>query len=163
MDDEAINRYALGAEILGFAAQGLSEEQARTPTTPGLWSIAELVVHVVETDLVIADRMRRVIAEENPPLLGFDESAWNDRLFANQLDYRLAIELMTINRRWMEPILRRLSPTDFARAGQHNHSGRKTLAELLIGASNHLDHHLRFLYAKRGILGTSIYPRFTRD
>jgi hypothetical protein len=163
MESDALDRYARGAEILAYAAQGLGEAQARQPTAPGRWSPAELIVHLVEIDLVIAGRMRWVIAEENPPLPGFDEDAWNDRLFANQLDFRAAIDLMAASRRWMDSILRRLDDSAFARSGTHTQAGRKTLAELLIGASNHLDHHLRFLYGKRGNLGVALYPRFTRD
>ncbi|GIW86839.1 MAG: hypothetical protein KatS3mg108_1163 [Isosphaeraceae bacterium] len=163
MDADLRGRYARGPEILAYAAQGLSEEAAREPVAPGQWSIAELIVHVVEADLVLAGRMRWVIAEDDPPLPGFDENAWNERLFANQLDYRAAIDLMAASRRWMLAILDRLDERAFARSGRHSQSGRTTLAELLIGASNHLDHHLRFLYGKRGNLGIAIYPRFTRD
>jgi hypothetical protein len=45
----------------------------------------------------------------------------------------------------------------------HTESGRKSLAELVVGACNHLDHHLTFLYAKRANLGTAVYPRYTRS
>ena len=42
-------------------------------------------------------------------------------------------------------------------------SGGQTLAEVLVYATNHLDHHLKFLYAKRAKLGVSIYPRYTAN
>jgi hypothetical protein len=38
-----------------------------------------------------------------------------------------------------------------------------TLAEILVKAANHLDHHLKFLYAKRAKLGVAIYPRYTAN
>ncbi len=163
MDTEPLKRYAIGTEILAFAAQGLADDQAHARPGPGAWSIAELVVHVVETDLVIAGRMRWVIAQDNPILPAFDESLWTTRLFANDLPYIESIDLMAASRRWMLHILRRLTDHDYRRAGTHTESGPKTLAELLVGASNHLDHHLRYLYGKRGNLGTALYPRFTRD
>ncbi len=51
----------------------------------------------------------------------------------------------------------------FARSGVHTEAGRQTLAEILVKAANHLDHHLRFLYAKRAKLGVAIYPRYTAN
>ena len=38
-----------------------------------------------------------------------------------------------------------------------------TLAELLATATNHLDHHLLYLYAKRANLGVALPPRYARD
>ncbi len=163
MSAELLERYAAGGSLLAYAAGGLTPQQEQERPGPGAWSIAELVAHVVDTDLVIADRMKRVLAEENPTLLAFDENAWVDRLGAQQMPVEEGINLLAANRHWMSRILRRCPPADFGRAGTHSETGRKTLAELVIGACNHLDHHLVFLYAKRGNLGVSIYPRYTRE
>ena len=48
-------------------------------------------------------------------------------------------------------------------SGTHTEKGRQTLAEILVYATNHLDHHLKFLYAKRAKLGVAIYPRYTAN
>ena len=74
-----------------------------------------------------------------------------------------AANLFAANRRWMAPILRALHDADFARAGNHTEKGRMTLAEILAYATNHLDHHLRFLYAKRAKLGIALPPRYTSE
>jgi uncharacterized damage-inducible protein DinB len=145
--ETTISRYAAGGPLLAYAASGLSVEQERARPGPGAWSIAELVAHLVDTDLVLADRMKRLIAEDAPTLLAFDENCWIDRLGSNE----------------MARVLKRLAPEDFARAGTHSQAGRQTLADVVVKASNHLDHHLKFLYAKRGNLGMSVYPRYTRE
>ena len=49
---------------------------------------------------------------------------------------------------------------DFARAGNHSQAGRLTLAALVAKSVSHLDHHLRFLYAKRAKLGIAIAPHY---
>ncbi len=58
-----IDRYADGGLILVQAASGLTPEHATARPGPGHWSIAELVAHLADADLVLADRMKRVIAE----------------------------------------------------------------------------------------------------
>lgn len=163
MSAQLLERYAAGGSLLAYAASGLSPQQEQERIGPGAWSIAELVAHVVDTDLVLSDRMKRVLAETEPTLLAFDENAWIDRLGGQQMPVEEGVNLLAANRHWISRILKRCPPQDFARAGMHSEAGRKTLAELLVSACNHLDHHLSFLYAKRGNLGVSIYPRYTRE
>jgi uncharacterized damage-inducible protein DinB len=156
-----IDRYAAGGPMLMYAASGLTPEQEMAHPGPGAWSIAQLTAHLLDADLVLADRMKRVIAEEDPVLLAFDENAWIERLGAEAMRVEEAVNLFAANRHWMVQILRRCSEDDFARAGRHSEAGRQTLAEILSRVTNHLDHHLRFLYAKRANLGAAIPPRYT--
>ena len=74
---EVIDKYEKGSRILALAIEGVTPEQATKRVSPGEWSIAELVVHLLDSDLVGIDRMKRVIAEENPTLMAYDENAWN--------------------------------------------------------------------------------------
>ncbi len=163
MSNEVIERYAAGGSLLAYAVQGLTSEQEKARPGPGAWSIAELAAHLADSDLVAADRMKRVIAEDEPALLAFDENAWIERLGSREMSVEEAVNLFAANRHWMSQILRRLPEADFARVGIHSENGRMTLASLVATYANHLDHHLKFLYAKRGNLGVSIYPRYSRD
>ncbi len=122
-----------------------------------------MVVHLLDTDLVMADRFKRLIAEDEPVLQAFDANAWVARLGSHDIPMDEAVNLIAANRRWMTRILRKCPDADFARSGQHSQTGRKTLADVLAMTVNHLDHHLRFLYAKRGKLGVFIPPRYSVD
>jgi len=148
---------------LVYAVSGLTPEQTRGRPGPGAWSIAELVAHLSDADLVGSDRMKRVIAEETPVLQAFDENAWISRLRSDELPVAESADLFAANRRAMSRILRNCQEADFARAGTHTERGRMTLAELVSSFVGHLDHHLKFLYAKRANLGLSVYPRYSRD
>jgi uncharacterized damage-inducible protein DinB len=156
-----IERYAAGGPLLVYATSGLTPEQERAQPGPGDWSVATLVGHLLDADLVYADRMKRVIAEDDPPLMAFDENRWVARLDSHQMPVTEAVNLFAANRQWMARILRKGSEADFARAGIHSEAGRQTLALIVVYIANHLDHHLRFLYAKRGKLGVAITPRYT--
>lgn len=156
-----IERYAAGAPTLAYAVVGLSPEHEQARPGPGTWSIAELVAHVLDTDLVLTDRMKRILAENEPTLLAFDENAWVERLGYQGMRVEEAVNLLAANRHWMTQVLRCCAEGDFARAGNHTERGRQTLAEVLSTVVNHLDHHLRFLYAKRANLGVALPPRYT--
>jgi uncharacterized damage-inducible protein DinB len=161
--DDVIDRYESGGRLLIAAIEGLTPEQGRQRVGPGLWSIAEVVAHMLDSDLVGIERMKRVIAEENPTLPAYDQDAWIARLDSNAMPMDEAAALFAANRKWMARILRKCSEADFARVGQHTEDGEKSLAKLLAGYVNHLDYHLRFLYGKRGTLGVGIAPRYTQD
>jgi uncharacterized damage-inducible protein DinB len=161
--DEVIDRYELGGQILVAAVKGLTPEQSRQRIAPGTWSIAEIAAHMLDSELVGIERMKRVIAEENPTLQAYDENAWIIRLDSNSMPMDEAAELFAANRRWMARILRKCTEADFARVGQHTEDGPKSLAKLLSGYVNHLDGHLRFLYGKRGALGVAMIPAYTQD
>jgi hypothetical protein len=158
-----IDRYAAGSEILVYATQQLSRDQETTRVGPGEWTVAELVAHLLDADLVLADRMKRIIAEDNPALPAFDESVWIKRLHSAEQSVEEAVNLFVAHRHWMTRLLRRLAPEDFARSGTHSEAGRKTLADIVSSAAGHVDHHLVFLYGKRANLGTSLYPRYTAE
>jgi hypothetical protein len=161
--DDVIDRYERGGRLLTLAVEGLTPAQGRERVGPGTWSISELVAHMLDSDLVGIDRMKRVIAEDNPTLQAYDENAWIDRLDSRSMPMAEAAALFAANRRWMARILRRCTEADFARAGMHTEDGPKTLAKLLVGYVSHLDGHLRFLYGKRGALGVGIIPRYSHD
>jgi uncharacterized damage-inducible protein DinB len=161
MNDPVIDRYEAGGGMLAYAISGLSPEQVTARPGPGDWSIAELVGHLLDADLVYAERMKRVLAEESPVLQNFDENAWVARFGAGEIPLEEAAELFRSNRRWMARILRSCSESDFARTGRHTERGPLTLAELVATMVGHLDHHLRFLYGKRANLGVALPPRYT--
>jgi len=156
-----IDRFAAGGALLVYAADGLTPEKEEARPGPGTWNIAELVAHLVDSDLVGCGRMKRVIAENEPTLLAFNENAWIERLRSHEMPVEESVNLFAANRQWMTRVLRGCTEADFARAGQHTERGRMTLADLVAGFVSHLDHHLRFLYGKRANLGVAIQPRYS--
>jgi uncharacterized damage-inducible protein DinB len=148
-----VEQYLAGADALFPAIAGLSPDDLNAHPVPGTWSIRQIVLHLMDSDLITSDRMKRVIAEENPALIGFDESAFVRSLFYDSLDAEMAADVFAKNRRLTAEILRRLPDAAFARFGTHNERGRVALAELVQLMVYHLDHHLRFANEKRRLLG----------
>ncbi len=154
MNRDLIERYAAGATSPAQAIAGLSREQLNAFPVPNTWSIQQIVLHLMDSDLIGADRMKRVAAENRPPtLIGYDETAFARGLFYDQLDPRMACEVFEKNRLLTAEVLRRLPEAAFNRTGDHNEHGPMTLAELVENYVGHLDHHLKFIREKRKLLG----------
>ena len=157
MDRSLIDQYLKGSDDLRMAVRGLEREDLLAHPVPGTWSIQEIVIHLADSDLVISERMKRVIAEDNPPLIGFDESKFVRNLHYAEQSVEDAVNLLELNRRQMARVLAKLSDSAFDRKGTHNERGVMTLETLLRGAVTHLAHHLKFVVDKREKLGKMMW------
>ena len=151
-----IDHYEAGGEKLNGALSGLSREDLLwQPQDPALgrWSIQQIVMHLRDSDLIWCNRMKSMIAEENPAFLGYDESKFSQRLLAEEQDAAGAVRLFDLNRRQLSRVLRKLPESAFSRTGQHNERGTITLGQSLQWMVEHVDHHIAFIRRKRDKLG----------
>lgn len=158
MDQDLIDRYAAGPATLRGAVAGLGHDNLTAFPIPGTWSILQIVAHLLDSDLIAVHRMKRIIAEENPLLIGYDESA-----FARALSYHgeppgELLDAFALNRAQMARILRALPAEAAGRRGVHNERGVVRLGELVGDYIEHLEHHLRFVRRKRELLGKPLGP-----
>jgi uncharacterized damage-inducible protein DinB len=147
-----IEKYLLGPEILRRAVSGISDEQLSAAPIPGKWSTRQVVMHLVDFDLLYADHMKRVIAEDRPTLVDGDAESFALRLAYDKRDVDHEIWMIKTLRRHMAAILRNLDADDFVRVGMHQDDGPLTLAELLERVTDHIPHHVRAIEEKRRAL-----------
>ncbi len=153
MSKQVVDDYRAGAEALTRAVAGLVEAELDAEPVAGTWSIRQIVAHLADSDLIGAERMKRVIAMEEPTLLAYDQDAFAERLFYETQDVVLSCRLFALNREMMARILEQLPAEAFERVGHHTEDGRETLGELVSKYVWHLSHHLGFLHRKRELLG----------
>jgi hypothetical protein len=156
MNRDLIESFAAGGVTLRQSVEGLSRDDLRARPGPGDWSIQELVIHLVDSDAIAIDRMKRILTEENPTLLYADETAYISQLFPDDQSIEDALTLFDLGRRQWARVLRKLPDAAFSRSGSHNRRGVITLGEMVEDYTKHLEHHLTFLRAKRQRLGQSL-------
>jgi hypothetical protein len=150
---EMIEEYLAGIATVRQAVAGMSREQILARPVAGKWSTLEVVCHLADFEPIFADRMKRVIAEDRPSLLGADEKHFAATLAYQSRDLEEELTLIEQTRRQMARILGTLRPEVLTRVGVHNERGPLTLEQLLKGATGHLLHHVRFIGDKRRALG----------
>jgi hypothetical protein len=150
---ELIDAYLAGPPALRRAVAGLTREQLLARPVPGKWSTLEVVCHLADFDPILADRMKRIIAEDRPPLLGADEKRFAAALAYHERDLEEELTLIERTRGQLARILRTLPPEALARVGVHNERGPLTLEQLLTITARHLPHHVKFIEEKRKALG----------
>jgi hypothetical protein len=150
---ELIGPYLAGVDTLRKAVAGMDRGQLLSRPVPGKWSTLEVVCHLADFDPILADRMKRVIAEDTPTLLGADEQRFAAALAYHERDVNEELTIIEQTRRQMVRILRTLSDAALSRVGVHNERGPLTLAQLLTTGTNHIPHHVKFIQEKRRALG----------
>jgi hypothetical protein len=148
-----IESYLAGSKQLRHAVRGMTREQLMARPVAGKWSTLEVVCHLADFDPILADRMKRVIAEDNPPLLGASEVKFASALAYHQRDLEEELAIVDNTRRQMARILRTLPAEALQRVGTHNERGSLTLERLLTITTNHIPHHVKFIEEKRKALG----------
>lgn len=155
-DRALIDRYEAGAELLAPAIAGLSNAELDAHPIAGTWTIRQIVVHLLESELAAAHRMRRIIAEDRPLVIAYDETRMAESCFYEHEDMVRVCRMFADTRRMMSGVLRRLPDEAFARACVHNQNGLVTLARMVEMYAGHLSHHMKFLLEKRRLLGKPI-------
>lgn len=148
-----LTEYAAGPELLRTAVAGLTPEQTRARPVTGKWSVHEVVCHLSDCEFLYADRMKRVLAEDKPTLLGLDPDVHVPRLALPERDIGEELALVELVRKQLARILATVPAADFQRVGIHSESGPLTLETLLSRVTKHIPHHVKFIEEKRKALG----------
>ena len=124
-------------DVLPQAIAGLSPQQLRQPERPGKWSIAQVLQHLADSEIVTAWRIRLILAQDRPPLTGYDQDLWADRLGYADADPRAALDLFTVVRRANLRLHERATPGDLNRVGLHVERGEESIGHLRRLAAGH--------------------------
>lgn len=139
--DAMIERYAAGPALLREALERVPEEARLWRPAPDEFSVHEAVCHCADSETNAAARIRYLVAEQEPVILGYDPDVW-----ARVLDYanhplETALGVIEAVRANTVPLLHRLPESAWAAAGRHTESGRYTAADWLAIYAAHLEEH----------------------
>jgi uncharacterized damage-inducible protein DinB len=155
---ELIDAYLASLPRLRRAVADLSPEQLRARPVPGQWSPLEVVCHLVDSEQAWCHRMKRVIVEDKPLLIGYDESRFTAGLAYHQNELAEALDLLETMRRQLARTLRGVPDSAWSRTGIHSEFGLMTLEDMLRAEVEHVPHHLNHILEKRRAMGLPEVP-----
>ena len=136
-----IRQYAAGPARLRQALAKVPEEGRKWRSAPGEWSAHEIVCHCADSETNGAARIRYVVAETDPVVLGYDENAWAVRFDYHSHPLETALATVEAIRTNTAAVIRRLPDSAWAREGRHTESGRYTAEDWLKIYAAHLEDH----------------------
>jgi DinB family protein len=121
-----IDQYNDGYRVVAEALIGADDQQLDARPAPGKWTAREVVHHLADSEMAAAFRLRLLLAIDNPPIYGYDQDRFAQRLFydrpiASSLEAFKAARLSTAE------LLECMSDADWQRPGAHTeHKGNYT-------------------------------------
>jgi hypothetical protein len=118
-----IDQYEQGYAAVEQALAGVSEAELDARAEPTEWTAREIVHHLADSEMTSAIRLRRLLAEENPTIVGYDQEEFSRRL---RYDRPMEGSLLAFKgaRESTLTLLRTLTDDEWSRAGTHTESGR---------------------------------------
>jgi hypothetical protein len=138
---DRIERYARGPALLKAALGRVPEEARKWRPGPGKWSVHEVVCHCADSELNAAARVRYLVAEKDPVIVGYDQEEWARQLDYHQHPLETALQTVEAVRANTAALLRHLPAEAWGRVGRHTESGRYAVDDWLETYAKHLEGH----------------------
>ena len=104
--------------------KAVSPAMAKKRPAPGKWSIAEIVAHLADTELVGGYRIRAILGAPGSRIIGFDQDQWVTALHYEKRNLRKSFEQYRALREANLALLKILTPE------QWKHHGMCTTSEV---------------------------------
>jgi len=141
--DDCIRRYAEGPALLRAALAKVPAEAMKWRPAPGEWSVHEVILHCADSETNAHMRLRYLLAEEDPVIVGYDQAHWARELDYHALPVEPALAAVEGVRANTVPLLRRLPEPAWQRQGRHTESGAYRARHGLRVYAEHLEIHAR--------------------
>lgn len=108
---------------------------------PSRWSVAEIVAHLAETELVLGWRYRSVAEKNGIPLQPFEQDDWAANSKYQKSDIREMLELFSVLRKANLKFLTGLPQKKWNNFGLHQERGKETIRHIVnLEAGHDLNH-----------------------
>jgi DinB family protein len=145
--DQLIRQYEDGPARLEAALARVPAEALQWRPAEGEWSAHEVIIHCGDSETNAAGRIRYLLAEPEPLIVGYDQAAWAVAFEYHARPLAPALAAVAAVRANTVPLLRALPDAAWARAGRHTEAGRYSAEDWLRIYGAHLHDHARQIEA----------------
>ena len=150
-DRDPLEVLAQTASTLADIVGKHSATVLRTRPFEGKWTPNEVIGHLTDSEWVDGYRLRLILCENDPTILGTKQDLWVAALRHNEREPSELVDIFRTMRLFNLAVWRRTSPEDLKRTSQHNERGPESLGvmlRLLAGHDlAHLDQITRYIQA----------------
>ena len=137
---------------LRAAFDGVDDAAMRRPERPGKWSMIEVAHHLADSDMVVGVRVRMIVAEEQPPIVAYDQEVWAEALHYRDAALAEVLAQFDAARAANLRLARQLTPAQLARFGVHTERGGESAGYTLrLQAAHDLVHLDQLARVRRAV------------
>ena len=143
-----IGLYRDGHRVVVDALDGVSDDELDRAADGG-WTPRQIAHHLGDSEMMSAIRIRRLLAEPEPVIEGYDEKGFAERLTGDR-PIDPSLEAMRWARDTSAQLLDRMSEADWKIVGTHSESGRYGTEDWLRIYAAHAHDHAAQIRRARG-------------
>ena len=141
------------ASTLADIVREHSATELRTRPFEGKWTPNEVIGHLSDGEWVYGYRLRLILCEDNPAIVGTNQDRWVAVQRHNEREPSELVEMFRTMRQFNLALWKQTSPADWERTGHHSERGSESLGLMLRMMAghdlSHLDQIARYLQAVR--------------
>ena len=141
-DDNPLDVLRASLEDVSTLVSGADADQISASPAPGEWSPWQVLVHLSDAEAMFGMRVRLIVTQDQPTLVGYDQDAWTARFAAldpgPQATFTRWLALRQNNLRLYES----LTPDEWKRTGLHTERGEQSAHDVVRLAAGHDRAHI---------------------
>lgn len=123
--------------------KGVPTAKLRKRPAPDKWSVAEILAHLADAEIVGGFRMRLILGAPGTPIAAFDQDSWVTSGHYLKRDPRKSAEQFRAVRDANLGLLKSLKPEQWKHYGMHSERGQETIEHIVTMFAGHDLNHLR--------------------
>jgi uncharacterized damage-inducible protein DinB len=127
---------------LAALTRRLSPRQLKQRPSPGKWSIAEILAHLADAELVIGFRIRLILGANGTPIQAFDQDAWAQTFNYSRRDPKTSLETFRMLRQNNLRLLKSVPSPLWENYGMHQERGKETVDHIVRMIAGHDLNHV---------------------
>jgi hypothetical protein len=121
--------------------QGVPRAKLRKRPAPGKWSVAEILAHLADNELVRSYRIKSILGLPGTAIAAYDQDRWAESQDYSRRDPKISLRVFRVLREADLALLKSLRPEQWKQSGIHAERGEESVESLLrIGAGHDLNH-----------------------
>ena len=121
----------------------LSKKQMKRRPGPGQWSIAEILAHLADAEVVGSWRMRLILGNSGQSIQAYDQEVWADTFKYADRDPKESLKVFRVLRENNLALLKRIPDPLWENHGMHAERGKETVSRIVEMFAGHDLNHLQ--------------------
>jgi DinB superfamily len=131
------------AKRLEKLTKRLSKKQIRRRPEPGKWSIAEILAHLADAEVVGSWRMRQILGADGTSIQAFDQDIWAKTFSYADRDPKQSLKVFRVLRENNLVLLESVPKKLWDNHGVHSERGKETISHIVRMFAGHDLNHLQ--------------------
>ena len=128
---------------LAALSKRLSGKQIAKRPAKDKWSVAEILAHLADTELVVSWRIRQTLTANGTPIQAYDQDAWADTFRYSRRNPKVSLNTFRTLRENNLALLKTVSKELLDNYGLHQERGKESVHRIVQMVAGHDVNHLQ--------------------